>query len=49
MSEAPTLVFSSEAFLPHGYCLLWTPALLWLWIGSDALISRRRRPLLTHC
>ncbi len=24
-------------FMPHGYCLVWDPALLWLHVGSDVL------------
>ncbi len=39
MSDLARLVFSSDAFLPHGSCLLWTPALLALWVLSDALIA----------
>ncbi len=26
-------------FLPHGYCLLWRPGLLWTLVGSDAIIA----------
>lgn len=29
----------STAFMPHGYCFLWNPALLALQVGSDALIA----------
>jgi hypothetical protein len=25
--------------LPHGFCFLWNPGLLWLHIGSDSLIA----------
>ena len=25
----------STDFMPHGYCLVWDPALLWLHVGSD--------------
>jgi hypothetical protein len=25
--------------IPHGYCLLWNPSLLWLHAGSDAVIA----------
>ncbi len=25
----------STDFMPHGYCLVWNPALLWLHVGSD--------------
>lgn len=28
-----------SAFTPHGFCLLWEPGLLWLHVGSDALIA----------
>ena len=28
-----------NGFLPHGYCFTWVPALLWLNVGSDALIA----------
>ncbi len=27
----------STDFMPHGYCLVWDPALLWLHVGSDLL------------
>ncbi|MGE3936892.1 MAG: sensor histidine kinase [Rhodospirillaceae bacterium] len=28
-----------SAFLPHGICLSWEPALIWLHVGSDSLIA----------
>ena len=28
----------SPDFMPHGYCYLWKPGLLWLNVGSDAII-----------
>jgi signal transduction histidine kinase len=31
-------VFSSDGFMPHGFCYLWSPALVWLHVGSDSLI-----------
>src|SRR5271165_2822917 len=31
-------LFSSN-FMPHGYCYLWTPRLIWLHAVSDALIA----------
>lgn len=31
-------VFSSDGFMPHGHCYLWTPSILWLHFISDALI-----------
>jgi len=27
----------STDFMPHGYCLVWDPALLWLHVGSDII------------
>ncbi|HEY3266997.1 MAG TPA: ATP-binding protein [Armatimonadota bacterium] len=33
-----TLV-SGDPFMPHGHCYLWTPALLWMQVGSDMLIG----------
>lgn len=31
--------FSNENFMPHGHCYLWEPALLWLHVVSDGLIT----------
>ena len=31
-------LFGLKGFIPHGYCLLWSPALLWLHAFSDFLI-----------
>ena len=28
-----------SGFLPHGYCLTWSPALLWTMVGADAVIA----------
>ena len=33
------LWLQAAASLPHGYCLLWQPGLIWLHAGSDALIG----------
>lgn len=30
--------FSSENFMPHGHCYLWTPELLWTFVVSETLI-----------
>jgi signal transduction histidine kinase/CheY-like chemotaxis protein len=30
---------NTEGFQPHGYCLLWQPAVLWAHVGSDAVIA----------
>jgi hypothetical protein len=31
--------FSSAALSPHGFCLLWRPALIWLHVASDTVIG----------
>src|SRR5579862_852714 len=31
--------FSSDDFMPHGYCDLWKSSLVWLHVISDALIA----------
>ncbi|MEI6068467.1 MAG: PAS domain S-box protein [Methylococcaceae bacterium] len=31
--------FGAKGFIPHGYCLSWSPALLWLHVSSDLLIT----------
>ncbi len=30
---------SSSSFMPHGHCYLWRPDILWLHVGSNALIA----------
>jgi PAS domain S-box-containing protein len=32
-------LFDSRGYMPHGHCYLWQPAVLWLNVGSDALIA----------
>jgi PAS domain S-box-containing protein len=32
-------LFSSDGFMPHGYCYLWNPGLVWLHLISDVLIA----------
>jgi two-component system NtrC family sensor kinase len=32
-------LLSSEGFMPHGHCYLWTPSLLWLTVVSDGIIA----------
>jgi PAS domain S-box-containing protein len=32
-------LFSSGDFMPHGYCYLWDPGLVWLHVISDVLIT----------
>jgi signal transduction histidine kinase len=31
--------FSSEGFMPHGHCYLWTPELLWTFLAADSTIA----------
>ncbi len=31
--------FSSDGFMPHGYCLHWSPGLIWTYAGSDTVIA----------
>jgi diguanylate cyclase (GGDEF)-like protein/PAS domain S-box-containing protein len=31
-------MLNANTFLPHGYCIKWTPDLLWLYVVSDLLI-----------
>jgi two-component sensor histidine kinase len=39
MIEFLTDVFAGGPFIPHGHCYLWVPALVWLHVGTDALIA----------
>ncbi len=32
-------MFSSGPFMPHGYCYMWVPGLVWLHVISDSLIA----------
>ena len=32
-------LLSSSGFMPHGYCYMWEPGLVWLHVLSDALIA----------
>src|SRR5271155_4218915 len=38
MQEFLTRLFSSD-FMPHGYCYLWNPGILWLHAVSDSIIT----------
>src|SRR5215472_3193397 len=38
MSEFLAKLFSSD-FMPHGYCYLWKPEIVWLHVVSDSLIA----------
>ena len=38
MNEFIRKLFSSD-FMPHGYCYLWTPQIVWLHAISDATIT----------
>jgi signal transduction histidine kinase len=37
--EALSEVFSERFFMPHGHCYLWTPAMIWLQVVTNALIG----------
>ena len=39
MPEFLRQLFSSGDFMPHGYCYLWNPGLVWLHVVSDSLIT----------
>jgi signal transduction histidine kinase len=39
MMEFFRILFSSGGFMPHGFCYLWSPGLVWLHAGSDSLIA----------
>lgn len=32
-------LFSSDGFMPHGFCYLWSPGLVWFHAASDSLIA----------
>ncbi len=38
MVDAITSFFSSDSFIPHGHCFLWTPSILYTWVISDIAI-----------
>lgn len=33
------ILFDTDRFMPHGYCFLWQPDLLWLHVIADATIA----------
>jgi signal transduction histidine kinase len=39
MASFLTDLLSTSNFSPHGLCLLWRPDLIWLHVGSDAIIA----------
>jgi PAS domain S-box-containing protein len=39
LSVAVTWQFIPQEFMPHGYCFLWDPLVLWLQVVSDGLIA----------
>jgi len=39
MSSLLSGFFDTEGFMPHGYCLMWRPAVFWLNLISDAIIA----------
>src|SRR5487761_1316350 len=39
MEQFVTRLFGTDGFSPHGFCLLWDPAILWLNAASDIVIG----------
>lgn len=39
MRDAINYLVSTASFVPHGYCLLWRPDLVWVHAVSDLLIA----------
>lgn len=39
MLDSMSHAVSSSGFMPHGYCFLWTPGLLWTHVLSDLIIA----------
>lgn len=39
MSDFVMSGLSSQGFMPHGHCFLWSPSLLMIFVISDALIG----------
>jgi two-component sensor histidine kinase len=39
MIELLNEMFAGGPFIPHGHCYLWLPELVWLHVGTDALIA----------
>jgi len=39
MAQLLTWIFSTDAFAPHGFCLLWRPDLVWTHVAADAVIA----------
>ena len=39
MMNSFTLFDTDQRFMPHGHCYLWDPTILWMNVGSDAVIA----------
>lgn len=39
MESALDVVFDVNNYMPHGYCLLWRPELIWIHVVSDLVIT----------
>lgn len=39
MWQALNDTFDTAGLMPHGYCILWKPTLLWTLVGSDLLVA----------
>ncbi len=39
MTNIIEIIFDVERYMPHGYCLLWQPELVWMHVISDMVIT----------
>jgi len=39
MQDIIDFLFGANGMMPHGYCFLWKPSLLWLFVISNAVIA----------
>jgi signal transduction histidine kinase len=39
MADLNATWFSTEQFMPHGHCFMWTPGVLWIHVIADILVS----------
>jgi diguanylate cyclase (GGDEF)-like protein/PAS domain S-box-containing protein len=39
MFESLQQLINNPAFLPHGHCYLWSPALMWIYIVADGMVA----------
>ena len=39
MQDYLSTIFNIDRYMPHGYCLLWQPELVWMHVVSDIVIT----------